>query len=253
MNVRLVFFIAVLFLLRAQSQAQPLYYRTQWAMVDSLINQQGLQRKALAQVIRIYQYAKSHRETAQQIKSLLYQISLTEQLEEESLPTQITRIENELRHADPIVGALLRNYLAQLYQYYFSQHRYELYDRTKIAGGNPQELSTWTAEDFHRKISSLYLQSLQPESLLQQSPLSSFEPILLSGNVRSLRPFLFDLLAFRALDYFERDEADLSKPEEAYEIKETEAFLPAQKFQLHVFRQPTHIMMSFDGVAGTFD
>src|SRR5690606_36516783 len=102
--------------------------------------------------------------------------------------------------------------------------------RTNTVGFDKKDIATWTADDLHSKISSLYLASIKNESLLQKTDLSKFEPIIEKGNVRHLRPTLYDLLAHRALGYFQNDERNISKPAYAFELKQAEAFTPASRF-----------------------
>ena len=72
--------------------------------------------------------------------------------------------------------------------------------------------------------------SIKNSSLLQQTTLTAYNAIILKGNVRHLRPTLFDLLAHRALDYFKNDERDITKPNYAFEINQPSAFDPAADF-----------------------
>ena len=60
--------------------------------------------------------------------------------------------------------------------------------------------------------------------------LEPFDAIILKGNVRNLRPTLFDLLAHRALDYFKNDERDITRPAYAFEINDPDAFAPVNEF-----------------------
>src|SRR6185436_2457089 len=92
---------------------------------------------------------------------------------------------------------------------YFQQNRYKLYGRTNTADFNKNDIATWTADDLQKKTGELYLASLKNETLLQQIKLEPFDAIILKGNVRNLRPALYDLLAHRALDYFKSDERDM--------------------------------------------
>src|SRR5690606_10378450 len=70
---------------------------------------------------------------------------------------------------------------------------------------------------------------------LQQTKLEAYEPVIIKGNTRKLRPTLYDLLAHRALDYFENDERDITKPAYAFTISENAAFAPAADFIHHIF------------------
>ena len=76
----------------------------------------------------------------------------------------------------------------------------------------------------------MYLQSIQNEKLFQQTKLEPFDAIIVKGNVRHLRPTLYDLLAHRALEYFKSDERDIDKPAYAFEIDQASAFDPATDF-----------------------
>src|SRR6185503_13648123 len=93
-----------------------------------------------------------------------------------------------------------------------------------------EDIATWSTEDFHKKISNLFLQSIKNQKLLQQTKLEPFNAIIIKGNVRHLRPTLFDLLAHRALDYFKSDERDIKRPAYAFEIDQASAFNPAAQF-----------------------
>ena len=79
--------------------------------------------------------------------------------------------------------------------------------------------------------------SLKNEKLLQQTKLEPFDAIIIKGNVRYLRPTLYDLLAHRALDYFKSDERDITRPAYAFEINDKEAFAPANEFIQYIYYQ----------------
>ena len=70
------------------------------------------------------------------------------------------------------------------------------------------DIETWTKEDFHQRISELFLESVKNEKLLQQTTLLPYDAIIIKGNMRHLRPTLFDLLAHRAIDYFQNDDVE---------------------------------------------
>src|SRR5205085_9333837 len=104
------------------------------------------------------------------------------------------------------------------------------YNRTQTVNFNKADLATWDAEDLHKKIASLYLESIDNEKLLQQTKLEPFDALITKGNMRHLRPTLFDLLAHRALGYFQNDERDIAKLAYAFEIDQLNAFDAAPDF-----------------------
>ena len=65
---------------------------------------------------------------------------------------------------------------------------------------------------------------------MEQTKLEFYDAIIIKGNVRHLRPTLFDLLAHRALDYFKSDEQDINRPSYAFEINDNTAFYTAADF-----------------------
>ena len=105
-----------------------------------------------------------------------------------------------------------RSLAANLYLRYLQQNRYRFYGRTNTVDFNKNDIATWTLEDLHKKISDLYLQSIRNEGLLKQTKLEPFNAIITKGNVRNLRPTLYDLLAHHTLQYFESHERDINKP-----------------------------------------
>lgn len=216
--------------------AQSKNYEAEWKKVDDLIEKKGLPKSALAEVKKIYALAKKDRNDAQVIKSLVYIKGLQQDTREENEKESIKEIENEIRTANEPAGSILKSMLANLYWQYFQNSRYNLYDRTNTVNFLQSDIATWTIPDFHKKISELFLQSIENSQVLKQTRLGPFEAIIIRGNTRSLRPTLFDLLAQEALNYFKNDERDIQKPAYAFEINQPQAFLPAAQFSKFEFR-----------------
>jgi len=210
-------------------------YDQQWKKVDELISKKNLPKSALAEVNKIYVLAKQEKQEAQLIKALLYRIRLQQATREENEVTGIKETENEIASAKEPVVSILKSLLATMYWNYFQNNRWKLYSRSATTRFNKTDIRTWSTTDFHKKISELYLQSIQQEKLLQQTRLEPFDALLLKGNVRHLRPTLFDLLAHRALMYFKNDERDLARPAYSFTIDQSLAFDPAAQFIRHSF------------------
>jgi uncharacterized protein YfaS (alpha-2-macroglobulin family) len=212
----------------AQKKTNP--YDGWWKKIDALVEKKGLTKSALAEVEKLAALAKKEKQDAQLIKALLYKIALKQGLEENSDTKSITSLEAEIKLANQPVTSLLQSVLAEKYYQYFQQNRWKLYDRSRTVNFKKEDIATWDADDLHKKISDLYLQSLKEEKLLQQTKLEPFDPIIVKGNVRQLRPTLYDLLAFKALEYFDNDERDVTKPAYAFELKEDIYFADAASF-----------------------
>ena len=189
----------------------------------------------MAEVNKIYEAAKKEGNDVQVIKSLLYQLNLNQNIQEEANVKNIATVEKEISLTKQPAKSILQSISAEMYWNFFQQNRWKIYNRTKTENFTKTDIQTWTADDFHKKIGELYLASVKEEKLLQQTKLDQFDPILIKGNVRYLRPTLYDLLAHEALQYFKSDERDISRPSYAFEIKDEKAFAPAAEFITHKF------------------
>ncbi|MGC4036780.1 MAG: hypothetical protein QM764_12545 [Chitinophagaceae bacterium] len=222
--------------MKAGSQNPVNNYEKQWKNVDDFIKK-NLPKSALTEVKKIYTLAKKGGSTqdAQVIKSLVYIANLQQETREDDQQAAIKEFENEIAGSKEPAASILKSLLAEMYWNYFQQNRWKLYDRTNTTQFKKEDITTWTTDDLHKKIAELYLASIKDEKLLQQTNLTSFDAIIIKGNVRKLRPTLFDLLAHRALDYFKNDESDIAKPAYAFEISDPQVFAPTAAFIKHKF------------------
>ena len=232
----LVLFVTLfsLFAMDANSQNSIKKYEASWKKVEVLVKQK-LPQSALNELKKIYQRAKKDGlagspQDAQIIKSLVYMTGLQSENREDNEVFSIHEIEKEIAASKEPVSSILNSLLAEMYWNYYQQNRWDLYNRTKTTDFKKDDIATWGTDDFHKKISELYQRSLKEEKLLQQIKLEPFDAIIIKGNVRHLRPTLFDLLAHRALGYFENDERDIARPAYAFEIDQASAFDPAADF-----------------------
>lgn len=228
-NLFLILTFTCLFVMKSNSQPPVKQYANEWKKVEQF-SQKGLPKSALDEVKKIYALAKKEKQDAQLIKSLLYISGLQAETRENNDILSIREMEAELKTSKEPVTSLLKNIIAGMYLNYYEEERWELMDRTETTKFSKTDIATWGVADFHKKISSLYLESLKETKLLQLTKLDPFNAIITKGNVRHLRPTLYDLLAHQALTYFENDERDLSKPAYAFEISQASAFDPAADF-----------------------
>jgi len=227
-----VFILISLLLLTHYLSAQQTMtnYASRWKLVDSLAGKKGLTQSALEEVNKIYTLAKKEKQDAQVIKALIYKMGLVETIEENSGTLTRAILENEIKTAAEPAKSILYSLLAEKYRYYLLQNSFDIYDRSRTINFKKENVATWAPDDFHKKISELFLASINDEKLLTQIKPDLFDPIIIKGNTRYLRPTLYDLLTQRALDYFKAGERNISKPADAFEIKEDAYFSPAAEF-----------------------
>lgn len=233
-NFCLLILMASLGATSVNAQKQMDNYPSQWKKVEEF-QKKGLTKSALIEVDKIYSLAKKSKNDPQIIKTLLFKMTLQQNIEENASENSIIKFEEEISGQTGAAKSILQSITAQMYWNYFQENRYRFYSRTNTVNFDKKDIATWTIDDLHNKISALYLASLNEEALLKNTLLNTYDPIILKGNVRYLRPTLFDLLAHRALDYFKNDERNITRPSYAFEINDPKAFAPVNEFIHHKF------------------
>lgn len=228
-HITIIFLVSLFSFSTLNAQKKIDDYSSQWEKMGQF-QKKGLTKSALAEVENIYNAAKKNNNEPQIIKSLLFKITLQQNIVEDASVKSIDSLEREITIAKEPAKSILQSITAQIYWNYFQQNRYKLYQRTNTVNFDKKDIATWTAYDLQKKIGELYIASLKVEKLLQQTNLGPYDAIIEKGNVRYLRPTLFDLLAHRALDYFKNDERDITRPAYAFEIKAAIAFAPTSEF-----------------------
>ncbi|MCF2519485.1 alpha-2-macroglobulin [Dyadobacter sp. CY351] len=219
-------------------------YDAQWKIVEAH-EQKKLPKSALEEVRKIYDLAKKEKQEAQVIKAAVYMVTLQAETREDHQTTAIKELEKEVAESKGPAKSILTNLLASTYYGYYNRIRWQLYQRTATLNFIKEDISTWSAEDFHAKIASLYLASIADEALLKQTKLETYDAIITKGNMRKLRPTLYDLLTHNALQYFSNDERDIKKPAYAFEIDKASAFDPAADFIHHKFETKDSTSLEF--------
>lgn len=211
-------------------------YSTSWSRIDSLLLKKGLYKDALREVKALYTKASAANQEAHQVKALIYRISIEELILEESDTLAIAEIKKALTTAKEPVAAILHTLLADYYQNYYSRRQWEIQNRTATRNQENADFRTWPEATFLSVIRKEYAAALQHAVLLQSTSLAAYEPILNSGNARNLRPTLYDLLAWKAMHFYQQDDIELTKAATAFRLNQPAMFSPAREFiQLHFY------------------
>ncbi|WP_353717428.1 alpha-2-macroglobulin family protein [Dyadobacter sp. 676] len=221
--------IIILLTMHTYGQTPVKYYAKEWKAVEALVAK-GLSKDALEHLRSIYQHAKKEKQEVQVIKATVYMAQLQTENRENNAIASIRELEKEMAESSGPALPILTSLVASAYLDYYQTVRWQLYNRTATAGFDKADIATWGTEDFHEKIGELFLESIRNEPLLKNTHLDRYDAIITKGNMRQLRPTLFDLLAFRALSYFSSDERNIKKPAYAFEINTASAFDPAADF-----------------------
>ncbi|CAN5316555.1 hypothetical protein BH09BAC4_BH09BAC4_02340 [soil metagenome] len=216
----------------AQNKPQPDYDRD-WRRADSLAAK-GLSKSALEIANRIYKEAKATKNYPQVAKAAMHRMIFRSYSDENAYVELIKSIKADIAETPEPARSVLQSVLASSYWQYFQQNRYKFYNRSligrattgratsgKAAPNKPEkaadstaDFTAWDAHQLIDAITSAYLASVREKALLQKTPISTYDALLDKGDVdaRPLRPTLYDLLAHRAIGFFQNTEPDLLKP-----------------------------------------
>lgn len=90
---------------------------------------------------------------------------------------------------------------------------------------NNQRILEIGIETLYEKITYDYLASLENKIVLQSIQLEDIKTCIITADKSKIfRPTLYDLLANRAIDFFSKDFADLTQPQNAFNINNLQYF-----------------------------
>ena len=245
MKMHILLLLALLLIASNALSQTPDPYRSQWQKADSLLNR-GLPESARKVVDNVYANAQRTRQPVQMLKAQLYLLRLDATNNDAADSLNIARAEEQEKKTAFPVNAVWQSIAAQLYWNYYQNNRYKILSRTRTATATGTDFEQWDAARFVARTSALYLQSVSRAEELKRINIEAYDPVLIKGeNTRSLRPTLFDLLAFRAIDFFENDEKDLTKPAFQFAMDDAADFAPAATFVTHRFKTQDTAAMQY--------
>ena len=245
-----VFLILMTFTASAQTRHQSDYARD-WRRADSLAAK-GLPKSALDIASRIYKEAKATHNYPQVAKAAMHRMIFRSYADEDAYLELVRSLQNDVRDTPEPARSVLQSVLADSYWQYFQQNRYKFYDRATTGRADQgratsgktaptitpdkstdttANFTTWDAQHLIGAITRAYLASVQAKELLQKTPIASYDALLDKGDAdaRPLRPTLYDLLAHRAISFFQNTEPDLLKPVFKFELDKSDYLAePAQ-------------------------
>ncbi len=236
MNKLKIIIVTAIILFSIKSFAQMKEYTTEWTKVENSLKK-GLTKTADEGVRKIFQSASTENNTPQIIKAAMHLVGFRTKLVEQSELSNHFFLDTLIAKSKAPAKNILQSLQAQLLYNYFQQNRWRFYNRTEQVDEKATDIQTWSIGKLHKTISDLYQKSLQNAFVLQSISTTSFDPIILEGeNTKKLRPTMYDLLAFRALDYFSSTETSINNPSYKFTIEQQEAFANASKFIAYTFK-----------------
>ena len=205
-------------------------FQKYWKEIEAFM-EKGLPKSASEVAQQVLNLAQEDGNSAQAIKAQLFLMEVRQATEEGGQEQGIQEAEAKIEQSEGLEQALWQSIAAEHYWNYFQRNRWKIYQRTPVEGAPSTDIAVWSADLFFKRISNLYVASISQDELLQKTPVAQFAPLIDSGrNTRKLRPSMYDLLVFRALDFFQNDEKDLNRPADSFQIEDARWFDPAPSF-----------------------
>lgn len=205
-------------------------FQKQWEKADSLLKS-GLPETAAKEASQILKAAQAKKDVPNILKAQIFLLNASSDNTENFYTKAIDEAERHVQNSNGVRKAVWQCITANYYWTYYQNHRYQILGRTAVSDNPTQDFKTWEAAHFMEKVSTLYRQALSPARELQQIPAKDFAPLLLPGqHTAFLKPTLFDVLAYTALDFFQNTESGLPQPKNSFELSDGKGFLPAKQF-----------------------
>jgi hypothetical protein len=205
-------------------------YDRAWKEVEKSIND-GLPKSALTKVEEILKVATNEKNDPQFAKSIIYIARLSVQTDEKGIEKSIDRLEVTIKTTDRPVKYIAASYLAELYQRYFDNYRWEISQRSDIAGDKATDFRTWTTQQFLVTIEKWYLYSIENKIAIN-IPVDQFKAVLNKYDREAVkfRPTLYEVLADRAFAFFNSYDNYVSENSESFQIDQEWYFADNEVF-----------------------
>lgn len=207
-------------------------YAKWWQKIDTLVAKEGKLKTALTEVRALQAAAGKAGLADQEVKAMLYRLQLEASVEEGSDTSAIIQLQAAIRRSKGVQQALYYCLLGDNLHQYYNSHRWNLYDRSTVAGGSQGDITTWSAADFHREMGAAYRAALADSTLLQSTPAASIAAMVVKGNTGNIRPTAYDLIAWHALDYFKQEPEEAIVSAQRFRISDPAALAPASRFMV---------------------
>ena len=179
-------------------------YSREWLDIDTTLSLNQLPRTALDKVNLLYQKALKANLGPQQLKCILYKMTLEELVNERVDLSAIRVLNKEIElQKDPLTRMVLHTLFAkQLFRYY-EDNRWTIQNRNQ-QGVAPTsgDISRWGSNDFDNAIRLAYKKALLQPALLKPMPVSAIKAVILPGTGPVQPDNWLELILLEKIAYF---------------------------------------------------
>lgn len=184
----------------AQQQRED-YFTEKWKIIDQYVDDR-LPESANQLLDELYRQAAKDKNPGQIIKTKLYKSKLALQKDPDSAPVILKEFETFAGEfeASP-EKSLLYAITADLYAEYYQGKSYLVSQITHTEGTLPEDINTWSKQNFQDKVNFLTDKSFENEKQLQNTSANSLKTLLLNDTtILNITPTLFDILTYKKIE-----------------------------------------------------
>lgn len=204
-------------------------YAQAWQEIDSL-TAQSLPKSALEKVEALYAVAKKDNNPTQITKALLHRARFMSEIEEDGYVKAYNMLNAEAETATFPTKSIVESVLGTLLSDYLSQQYWQIRNRS-ASTLKLDDVRTWDIDKLNTTAQQHFLASVADPQLVQV-PVNEVDALTTEHTEEAdvLQPTLFDLLAHRALAYFQNERSYLNAPTYKFYLDTEGVFGDAQTF-----------------------
>ncbi|MDD4310264.1 MAG: hypothetical protein PHO32_07780, partial [Candidatus Cloacimonetes bacterium] len=206
-------------------------YSKAWKEIDNT-EMEKYPKTALEKIDSLYQASVKDQRSEDQIKALVYLMSLKTFLAEESDQIVFDLIDENIRGASFPASAILHSIRAEMYWSYYQSHYYTESQRSEVVNFTPGKIDTWDMKSLAKVAINEFRISLERSRELNAIPLTDYPVLCKNGDEFGMqaRPTLYDLLAHRALQRYDANTSGFSVLFDNYPFDDASLLSNAQEF-----------------------
>lgn len=226
-------FLSVNFSLFSQS----FDYNKAWKELN-MLEKKAMPAKALEASDAILQAAEVDANSQQLLRCLLKRSDLRSVYQEDAMLKTIAELEKYLGKAKGVDIPLLQIALAEVYTVYFNNNQWKIHQIKLLSSVRPASVKEWSAADFLGKIDSLYVDALAAKRLLQANKSKDWAVLFERDDNKQqsfeIQPQLYDLVLWKALNYYAQKELCDMSAEEAFVLNNPAFLQPYSQFKSYI-------------------
>lgn len=221
-----LFLLVIFFVISFESSAQniPIYYKKSFRAIDSLASI-SKPKDAFELINKVNVRARVDGNTSMLIKSVMYRMLYQGYLEEDVFIKITKELKHDITSAKQPAKSILQSLLAESYWKYYELNQYNFLSRTNVQSNLGDDIKTWSTNKFVDETIKNYMASLSEATLLQATKIDSLSEIIIGNDYnRYLRPKLYDLLAYRALQVLMNTQTEINRTDDAIDFNDPKWF-----------------------------